>query len=77
MEGYMKTAEEYKEELEELAEQMNCLSDYLVGFREGSFAEMKERIIELRAIERTTMIREDKIDTLKAIDDLKFIIADI
>ena len=66
----MKTAEQYKEEYDELAEQMNVISELLLGYREGSYPEIIQSIAHFKTKAYKHEMNEKVEELFNLIDEL-------
>ena len=63
-------------QLPELSEQINQLSEALVGYREGSFEELIAKARQLRELETMQELLDHKDEIIEAIDRLQGIFSD-
>lgn len=66
-----------EKQLEILSEWANQMSDYLLGYREGSLDEMKIRAIELKNIEKQHVRQEKVAELFQEIQHLSDLAVDI
>ncbi len=73
----MVTAEEYKEERDQLAEHMNQISEALLGYREGTLFDMITRATHLKLKAENVEIDNQFRQLADAVNDLKGLADDI
>ena len=71
------TAKQYKEERDQLAEQMNQLSEALLGYREGSHFDLITRANHLKLKSQNVEIANQYREIADAISDLKQLSDDV
>lgn len=64
-------------ELETLSEWANQMSDYLLGYREGSLDEMKVRALQLTNLEKQHNRQEKVAELFQEIKNLHYLAQDI